>query len=107
MNVLMFVRKHIIPYEEWYTFYKHKDVPYNEEYSNSPLEGTNNAIKHFSSSTHPQTKLSNSMQILCEKSSQKMAIKRANIHLHPEKTSTNYQSEPVHDRITPLASFKL
>ncbi len=51
MSVLMIVRKYIIQNEEWYVFYKHKDVRNNEEYSITPLDGTNNAIKHSSSST--------------------------------------------------------
>ena len=52
MSVLMFIRKHVIQQEEWYAFYNLTNICYNEEYSNTPLEGTNNAIKHSSKSTH-------------------------------------------------------
>ena len=76
MSVLMFVRKNIIQNEEWYAFYKHNDVQHNEEYSNTPLEGTNNTIKHSSSSTHSQMKIGSAIWILCEQSSQKIAIKK-------------------------------
>ena len=69
--VLMFIRKHVIQQEELYGFYNWTDLSHNEEYSNAPLEETNNAIKHSSSSTHPQMSMSNAMRILCEQSTPK------------------------------------
>ena len=107
MSVLMFIRKHVIQQEEWYAFYNHKDLHHNEEFSNTPLEGTNNAIKHSSSSTYPQMSMSNAMRILCEQSTPKMAIKRANHQVKMDKFSTNYESKPIHDRITLFASSKI
>ena len=70
MSVLLFIRKHVIQQQEWYTFYYHCHICHNEEYSITPLEGTNNAIKHSSSSIHPQMSMSNAMRILCKQSSQ-------------------------------------
>ena len=67
----MFIRKHVIQQEEWYVFHNRSTLRHNEEYSNTLLEGTNNAIKHSSSSTHPQMSMSNVMRILCEQSTQK------------------------------------
>ena len=52
-SFLMFIHKHVIQQEEWYTFYNRTNLHHNKEYSSTPLEGMNNAIKHFSSSTHP------------------------------------------------------
>ena len=68
MLVLMFIHKHVIQQDEWYVFYNRSTLRHNEEYSNALLEGTNNAIKHSSSSTHPQISMSNAMRILCEQS---------------------------------------
>ena len=36
-----------------------------------------------------------------------MTIKRASRHNNMEKTSTNYESKPVYDRLTKLASSKI
>ena len=66
MSVLMFICKHAIQQEEWYVFYNCTNIGHNEEYSSTPLEGTNNAIKHSSSSTHHQMSMSNAMRILCK-----------------------------------------
>ena len=107
MSVLMFIRKHITQQEEWYAFYNRSDLCHNEEYSNTPLEGTNSAIKHSSSSTHPQMSMSNAMRNLCEQSRQKMTIYRANHHVNMEKNSTNFETKPVHDRVTMFASSKI
>ena len=71
MSVLMSISKHVFQQEEWYAFYNRTNICHNEEYSNTPLEGTNNAIKHSSSSTHPQMSMSNAMRILCQQSTQK------------------------------------
>ena len=107
MSVLMFICKHIIQQEEWYAFYNCTNIHHNEEYSNAPLEGTNNTIKHSSSSTHPQMSMGNAMRIICEQSTQKTAIKRDSHHINMEKSSTNYETKPVHDRVTMFASSKI
>ena len=107
MSVLLFIRKHIIQQEEWYEFYNHKDIHHNEEYSNTLLEGTNNVIKHSSSSTHSQMSMSNAMRILCEQSTQKKAIKRAHHQENLENISTNFESKPIHDRITIFVLSKI
>ena len=107
MSVLMFICKHVIQQVEWYAFYNRKEIRRNEEYSNTPLEGTNNAIKHSSSSTHPQMSMSNAIRILCEQSTQKMAIKRAHHQVNMQKISTNFESKPMHDRITMFASSEI
>ena len=105
--MLIFIRKHVMQQEEWYVFYNRRHLRHNEEYSNTPLEGTNNTIKHSASSTHPQLKLGNAMRILCEQSDQKMAIKHASHNVKTDKFSTHYENGPVHNNITLLASSKL
>ena len=107
MSVLIFTRKHVIQQEEWYAFYNRTTLHHNEEYSNIPLEGTNNAIKYSSSSSHPQMSMSNAVRILCEQPTRKKAIKRAHHNVNMEKTSTNFENKAVHDRITMFASSKL
>ena len=58
-SALMFIHKHVIQQEEWYAFYNRTNLHHNKENSNTVLEGMNNAIKHFSSSIHPQMCMSN------------------------------------------------
>ena len=47
------------------------------------------------------------MQILCEQSTQKVAIKRAKRHTKMEKTSTIFENKSVHDKVTVFTSSKL
>ena len=51
--------------------------------------------------------MSNAIRILCEQSTQKMAIKRAHHQANIEKISTNFESKPIHDRITMFSSSKI
>ena len=52
-NVAMFVRKHVLPHEKTFLNCLRKNIRHYGEYSNTPLEGTNNGLKHSSISTHP------------------------------------------------------
>ena len=51
--------------------------------------------------------MGNTMRIICEQFAQKMAFKRASHHVNMEKNSTNYETNPVHNRVTMFASSKI
>ena len=65
-NVTQFLMRYVFLWEKWFLFCYRKDICYYEEYSNNPLEGTNQSLKHSEKSTHPQLNLQNSFKVLNE-----------------------------------------
>ena len=63
-NVRVFIKNRIETHESKFLFCIRKHVRHYGEYSNTVLEGCNNAIKHHSSSVTPATRLDNSFTII-------------------------------------------
>ena len=102
-NVSMFVRKHVIPYEIFFIFCNRNNVRHYGEHSNTPLEGTNNALKHSSMSTHPGLSMDNSMVILSLLSDKHVQKINGNVIHQNRRECLNYLDN-VHNKLTSMAS---
>ena len=58
-----FVRNNILPHEQNFVFYKRQDVRHFEMYTNTPHEGTMNALKYQSSAALPSHSLTESHEV--------------------------------------------
>ena len=102
-NVSLFLRKYVVPYEKNFIYCNRKDVRHYGEYSNTPLEGTNNGLKHASIGTHPGLSMDNSMVILSLQSDKHVKKINGNVIRQNTKECLNY-TDKIHNKLTSLAS---
>ena len=99
-NVSMFVRKHVILYD---FFCNRDEVRRYGEYSDTPLEGTNNGFKHSSISTHPGLFMDNYMVILSLLSDKHVQQINGNVIRQNRRECLNY-ADISHNKLTGMAS---
>ena len=63
-HIAEFVRKHVLCHESWFAFFKRKGVRHFENYTNTPHEGTMNALKYCSSPALPCHSLLQTHQVI-------------------------------------------
>ena len=98
-NVAMFVRKHVLLHEKYFLYCQRSQIRHYGEYSNTPLEGTNFALKHSSISTHPGLSMDSSMVILSLLSDKHVQKVNSNVIKQNKRQCMNYGNE-VHDKLT-------
>lgn len=105
-NVTAFVRKRVIPQEEYYCFYLRRDKRHFEEYSNSAHEGMNNAIKNCSSPVKPSHHLDHYMQILSRQGERSVANKKRQYNSSTDACKI-YLTLRCTDKLTKIAAEML
>ena len=73
-HIAEFVRKYVLCHESWFAFHKRLGVRHFENYTNTPHEGTMNALKYCSSPALPSYSLLQSHQVLTFQDEKKQVI---------------------------------
>ena len=88
-RLLTFMRSYVFPHESHYVHYKFKHIRTLDEYSNSPLEGTNKGLKYNSSSVLPAMSLGQSSKVMGDQDETKMGI-------YARSVSRNFNETPLY-----------
>ena len=105
-SVSSFVNRHVFNWEKDMLFIHRKNVRHYFEYSNTPLEGENYALKHSGVRTHPQLPLQNSLQIVSQLAEKRFSEITDRVVTLDGKVSTN-SIQSVHNKLTPTSSSEL
>ena len=92
-NVTMFLRRNVFTWEKWFLYCHRTKIKHYGEYTNNPLEGTNNMLKHATIKVHPQLRLDNSFQILNDQSKKKIHNIRQKVIKNCMKVNINKRTD--------------
>ena len=81
-NIITFLRNYVFPHEDYFASYHYHKVRCFHEHSNTPLEGTNNAVKHSTFGVKGNMSMSESSVNIVQQDNDKLKAKR--MHLHAE-----------------------
>ena len=79
-DILTFLRKHVFPIEDHFAAFHYKNVRCFDEYSNTPLEGTNNGLKHCTFGVKGNMTLQHSAANIVQQDNNKLVGQKRKLH---------------------------
>ena len=70
-DIVTFLRRFIFPHEDYFAFHHYKNIRCFDEFSNTPLEGTNNGLKHCTFAVKGNMTIQRSSQLMLQQDSDK------------------------------------
>ena len=84
-NIVTFLRNHVFPHEDKFAAFHYHGIRSFDEYSNTPLEGTNNAVKHCTLGVKGNMPLHHSSVNMVQQDSDKLLAKKMDLHSEMHK----------------------